>query len=66
MLTPEEKQRKHYLLNMYNRNLQLSYVELEELRDLIRRDEEVDEGIKLLLLFALGALIGYALSRDDR
>lgn len=63
MLTIEERRRKDELLEKYQKTLQLTPLEAEELQALIKKDEQLDEAIKLLLIFALGALIGYALTK---
>lgn len=62
MLTPQEQQRKQELLTKYQTTLYLTPAEAEELRTLIQKDKGLDEATKLLLSFALGALIGYAIS----
>ena len=64
-LSKKEISRKNYLLEKYKRNLTLLPSEAEELKDLINKDDTLDESIKLLITFGLGALIGYLLSKKD-
>ncbi|MEM4279194.1 MAG: hypothetical protein QXP28_01980 [Archaeoglobaceae archaeon] len=37
--------------------------EIIELKNLLNKKEDLDEGLKLLLMFALGMLMGYILSK---
>ncbi len=61
VLTPEEENRKNELLNKYNHYGYLPHHEASELEYLIKKDDSMDESIKYLLLFALGAIIAYAI-----
>jgi len=63
MLTDYEKQRKADLLHKYADHIQLSQVEIAELKDLIKRDEEMSDGERLLLILALGVLLAYVFKK---
>jgi hypothetical protein len=65
-LTPEEKIRKNELLNKYNKYGYLEPYEVQELEYLISKDDSLDDSIKYLLIFALGALFMYALLKRGR
>ncbi|HEV2119948.1 MAG TPA: hypothetical protein VGS11_07605 [Candidatus Bathyarchaeia archaeon] len=43
---------------------QLTYDEAIELRNIIEQDKQIDELTKFLLIFGIGALIGYILAKD--
>ena len=65
-LTPEEKKRYDYLMKKIERYgvEALTVPEAKELKYLLQKKEDIDEGLKLLLMFALGMFIGYALSKS--
>ncbi len=63
MLSFSEAQRKNELLEKFRRENMLTKPEAEELKQLIQKDNSMDAAVKALLIFALGALIGYLLTR---
>ncbi len=65
-LTPEEKKRYEYLMRKIEKFgvEALTVSEAKELKYLLQKREDLDEGLKLLLMFALGMLVGYALSKS--
>ena len=64
-LTKKEMYRKEQLLEKYRKNMFLLPQEAEELKDLINRDDSIDEALKMLAIFGLGALIGYLLTKKE-
>ena len=60
MLNQQQAKRKNELLQIYQTTGHLSQFEAQELKELIEQDTSLDEGVKLLLLFALVAMIIYA------
>ncbi len=64
-LTPQEKKRMEELLNKYYKYNSLSLSEARELNYLIKKDDEIDRALKYILIFALGAIIAYALLKRD-
>lgn len=63
MLNPEEKKRKAELMEKYRRYSTLPYGEAQELQELIKRDSEMDDATKLLVLLGIGVLIAYLLQK---
>lgn len=64
-LTPEEEARYKYLMEKIQKygTDSLTRDELKELKYLIEKKEDLDESLKLLILFALGVLVGYSLAK---
>jgi len=64
-LTPEEKARYKHLMEKIQKygTDSLTRDELKELKYLIEKKEDLDESLKLLILFALGVLVGYSLAK---
>lgn len=57
------KKRRKYLLQRV-RNNTLSYEEADEIIELIKADESLDELIKTLAILGVGVLTGYYLKKD--
>jgi len=64
-LSVEEKKRYDYLMEKIRKYGadSLNRDEIIELKNLLNKKEDLDEGLKLLLMFALGMLMGYILSK---
>lgn len=56
MMIKKEIKRKNELLEKYRRTLSLSLEEAIELREIIKKDDSIDESIKLLLIFSLSIM----------
>jgi hypothetical protein len=56
-------ERKNELLEKA-KDYRLTYDEAIELRNIIEADKQIDDLTKFLLIFGIGALIGYILARD--
>lgn len=63
MLSNAEKKIKGELLEKYAHELELSPLEAMELRKIVEKDDKFDKGSKLLILRALGNIVGYALAK---
>jgi len=62
-LTKTRQDRKTELLERA-KDYRLTYDEAIELRNLIEQDKAIDDLTKFLLIFGIGALIGYILAKD--
>lgn len=66
MLTQQEKIRRDELLEKYEANIFMNKIEVQELISLLKRDNETNEGLKLLALVALGMMLAYLLNEDSK
>lgn len=66
ILTFQQIERKNKLIQFYKSGGHLSAIEAQELKELIERDNTLEEGIKLLVIFALVAMKIYATRYDRR
>ena len=57
--------RKGELLNKYYKYNTLPLLEARGLNYLIKKDDSIDKTLKYILIFALGAIIVYALLKGD-
>jgi len=66
MLTVEEQTEKKKTLDKIKGYgvESLTQHEIERLKYILQKDEGEDEGLKLLILLGLGALLGYALAKS--
>jgi hypothetical protein len=62
-LAKSRPERKNELLEKA-KDYRLTYDEAIELRNIIEADKQIDDLTKFLLIFGIGALIGYILARD--
>lgn len=63
LVTKPRQERKTELLEKA-KSYQLTYDEAIELRNIIEADKQIDDLTKFLLIFGIGALIGYILARE--
>ncbi len=66
MLTKKERERYEYLMNKIEKFGvdSITPEEAKELKYLLQKKEDIDEGLKLLLMFALGVLLGYTFAKS--
>ena len=62
-LSDLEEKRMHELLKQYQIRKWLTPAEADELSAYIKKRQDMEQGEKMLVLFALGALAGYGIAK---